>query len=155
MWKNQAFKEDCVSDMSFFQAAQYTDLKVMRYAEVLLLAAEAHLQAGNSAKALEYVNLIRSRAGETALSNVTLSDIKTEKRLELCNECVRFQDLVRWGDAESAMKEQGKEVPVYTTTGAEFIYKNQNYGFKEKNKLLPIPLKEIELNPNMTQNAGW
>ena len=53
------------------------------------------------------------------------------------------------------MKEQGKEVPVYATTGAEFIYKNQNYGFKEKNKLLPIPLKEIELNPNMTQNAGW
>jgi hypothetical protein len=155
MWKNQAFKEDCVSDMSFFQAAQYTDLKVMRYAEVLLLAAEANLQAGNSTKALEYINLIRSRAGETALSNVTLSDIKTEKRLELCNESVRFQDLVRWGDAESAMKEQGKEIPVYATTGAEFIYKNQNYGFKEKNKLLPIPLKEIELNPNMTQNAGW
>jgi len=155
MWKNQAFKEDCVSDMSFFQAAQYTDLKVMRYAEVLLLAAEANLQAGNSTKALEYINLIRSRAGETALSNVTLSDIKTEKRLELCNESVRFQDLVRWGDAESAMKEQGKEIPVYATTGAEFLYKNQNYGFKEKNKLLPIPLKEIELNPNMTQNAGW
>jgi hypothetical protein len=53
------------------------------------------------------------------------------------------------------MKEQGKEVPVYTTTGAEWPYKNQNYGFKEKNKLLPIPLKEIELNPNMTQNTGW
>ena len=155
MWKNQAFKSDCVSDMSFFQAAQYTDLKVMRYAEVLLLAAEANLNAGNTAKALDYINQVRSRAGEAALNGVTLSDIKTEKRLELCNECVRFQDLVRWGDAESTMKEQGKEVPVYTTTGAEWSYKNQNYGFKEKNKLLPIPLKEIELNPNMTQNTGW
>ena len=155
MWKNQAYKEDCVSDMSFFQAAQYTNLKVMRYAEVLLLAAEAHLQAGNTSKALDYINQIRTRAQETPLASVTLSDIKTEKRLELCNECVRFQDLVRWGDAQAAMANQGKEVPAYATTGAEWLYKNENYGFKEKHNLLPIPLKEIELNPNMEQNAGW
>ncbi|MBR5083866.1 MAG: RagB/SusD family nutrient uptake outer membrane protein [Prevotella sp.] len=154
-WKNQAFKEDCVSDMSFFQAAQYTDLKVMRYAEVLLLAAEAHLQAGNNSKALEYINMIRTRAQETPLSNVTLNDIKTEKRLELCNEAVRYQDLVRWGDAQTAMADQGKEIPVLTTTGVQWNFRNDNYGFKEKNKLLPIPLKEIELNPNMTQNPNW
>ena len=155
MWKNQAFKEDCVSDMSFFQAAQYTDLKVMRYAEVLLLAAEANLNAGNTAKALDYINQVRTRAQEAPLASVTLNDIKTEKRLELCNEAVRFQDLVRWGDAETAMKEQGKEVPAFTTNGVEWLYKNENYGFKSKHKLLPIPLKEIELNPNMTQNAEW
>ena len=155
MWKNQALKEDCVSDMSFFQAAQYTDLKVMRYAEVLLLAAEAHLQAGNNSKALDYINQIRVRAKESPLQNVTLNDIKTEKRLELCNEAVRYQDLVRWGDAAAAMAEQGKQVPDYTTTGVMWKYQNDNYGFKEKNKLLPIPLKEIELNPNMTQNSGW
>ena len=155
MWKNQPMKEDCVSDMSFFQAAQYTNLKVMRYAEVLLLAAEAQLQAGNTAKALEYVNMIRTRAKESPLSSVTLNDIKTEKRLELCNESVRYQDLVRWGDAESVMKEQGKEIPQFGTTGVQWNFKNTNYGFKEKNKLLPIPLKEIELNPNMVQNTGW
>ena len=155
MWKNQAFKEDCVSDMSFFQAAQYTDLKVMRYAEVLLLAAEANLNAGNTAKALDYINQVRTRAQESPLSSVTLNDIKTEKRLELCNEAVRFQDLVRWGDAESAMKEQGKQIPAFTTNGVEWLYKNENYGFKSKHKLLPIPLKEIELNPNMAQNAEW
>lgn len=155
MWKNQAFKEDCVSDMSFFQAAQYTDLKVMRYAEVLLLAAEANLNAGNTAKALDYINQVRTRAQEAPLTSVTLSDIKTEKRLELCNEAVRFQDLVRWGDAETAMAQQGKEIPAFTTNGVEWLYKNENYGFKSKHKLLPIPLKEIELNPNMTQNAEW
>ena len=155
MWKNQAFKEDCVSDMSFFQAAQYTDLKVMRYAEVLLLAAEANLNAGNTAKALDYINQVRTRAQEAPLTSVTLSDIKTEKRLELCNEAVRFQDLVRWGDAETAMGQQGKEIPAFTTNGTEWLYKNENYGFKSKHKLLPIPLKEIELNPNMTQNAEW
>ena len=155
MWKNQAFKEDCVSDMSFFQAAQYTDLKVMRYAEVLLLAAEANLNAGNTAKALDYINQVRTRAQEAPLASVTLSDIKTEKRLELCNEAVRFQDLVRWGDAETALGQQGKEIPAFTTNGTEWLYKNENYGFKSKHKLLPIPLKEIELNPNMTQNAEW
>ena len=155
MWKNQSLKEDCVVDQSFFQGVQFTNLKIMRYAEVLLLAAEAHLQAGNTSKALDYINQIRIRAKETPLSSVSLSDIKTEKRLELCNESVRFQDLVRWGDAETALGQQGKEVPAFGTEGTQWPYKNQNYGFKSKHKLLPIPLKEIELNPNMTQNAEW
>ena len=82
-------------------------------------------------------------------------DIKNEKRFELCNEAVRYQDLIRWRDADKAMKDQGKEIPVFSTTGVEWQYKNQNYGFKERNWLLPIPLKELELNPNMQQNAGW
>ena len=84
-----------------------------------------------------------------------MDDIKAEKRLELCNEAVRFQDLVRWGDAQSAMGNQGKEIPSFTGNGVQWNFKNETYGFKEKNNLLPIPLKEIELNPNMTQNTGW
>lgn len=155
MWKNQAFKEDLVMDLSMLQIFQYTDLKVMRYAEVLLLAAEAQLQAGNSSKALDYINQVRTRAQETPLTSVSLNDIKNEKRFELCIESVRFQDLVRWGDAETIMKDQGKEVPNFATVGVDYPYKNQTYGFKEKNKLLPIPQKEIELNPNMIQNPGW
>lgn len=155
LYKNQAQKQDLVIDFSGLQCFQFVDLKVMRYAEVLLLAAEAQLQAGNTGKALDYVNQIRTRAQEKPLTTVTLNDIKNEKRFELCNEAVRFQDLVRWGDAEEAMKNQGKDVPVFTTTGVEWQFHNQNYGFKEKHKLLPIPLKEIELNPNMTQNPGW
>ena len=154
-WKNQAYKDDCCMDFSAFQGLQYIDLKMMRYAEVLLLAAEAHLQAGNSGKALDYINQIRTRAKETPLTNVTLNDIKTEKRLELCLECVRYQDLIRWGDAKSAMAEQGKEVPAYALDGVQWNWQNTSYGFKDKNYLLPIPLKELELNPNMQQNAGW
>lgn len=130
-------------------------MRVTSSSEVLLLAAEAHLQAGNSSKALDYINQIRTRAHEAPLASVSLNDIKIEKRLELCNESVRYQDLVRWGDAQTAMGQQGKEVPVFTTTGVQWLFKNENYGFKEKHQLLPIPLKEIELNPNMTQNAGW
>ena len=155
LFKNQSLKSDLVVDFSGFQCFQFTDLKVMRYAEVLLLAAEAQLQAGNSSKALNYINQIRERAKESALSSVSLDDIKNEKRFELCNEAVRYQDLIRWRDADKAMKDQGKEIPVFSTTGVEWQYKNQNYGFKERNWLLPIPLKEIELNPNMQKNPGW
>lgn len=155
MWKNRALKEDCVYDASYFQALQYINLRVMRYAEVLLLAAEANVQAGNSAKALTYINKIRTRAKLSALTSVTLDDVKKEKRLELCHESVRFQDLVRWGDAETALAEQGKQIPSYSTNGTEFLYSNTTYGFKAKHNLLPIPRKEMELNPNMKQNANW
>lgn len=155
MWKNRALKEDCVYDASYFQALQYINLRVMRYAEVLLLAAEAHVQDGDKSKALRYINKIRSRARLSELASVTLDDVKKEKRLELCLESVRFQDLVRWGDAEEVMGSQGKEIPVYSGAGTSFQFKNSTYGFKAKHKLLPIPRKEIELNPNMKQHENW
>ena len=154
-WKNQSLREDCITDMSYFQVGQFIDLKVMRYAEVLLLAAEAQLQAGNTAKALDYINQIRVRAKEEPLTSVSLSDIKMEKRLELCNEAVRYQDLIRWGDAKSALADQGKQVPAFTGDAVQWNWQNTKYGFQDKNMLLPIPLKELELNPNMVQNAGW
>jgi len=128
---------------------------VMRYAEVLLMAAEAQLQAGNTAKALEYMNMVRTRAKEEPLTDVSLNDIKTEKRLELCNEGVRYQDLVRWGDAKTALGNQGKDVPAFTGDQVQWNWHNDKYGFQDKNSLLPIPLKELELNPNMKPNAGW
>ena len=155
MWKNRALKEDCVYDASFFQALQYINLRVMRYAEVLLLAAEAHVMGGSMDKALKYINEVRTRARLQSLSSVTLDDVKKEKRLELCLESVRYQDLVRWGDAETIMKDQGKEIPTFSNSGVEFQFKNSTYGFKTKHKLLPIPRKEIELNPNMVQNENW
>ena len=154
-WKNQSLREDCITDMSYFQVGQFINPKVMRYAEVLLLAAEANLQSGNTAKALQYINEVRTRAKETPLTSVSLNDIKMEKRLELCIEGVRYQDLVRWGDAKTAMADQGKQVPAFIGDAVQWNWQNTNYGFKDKNVLLPIPLKELELNPNMSQNAGW
>ncbi len=155
-WKNRALATDVVYDASYFQALQYIDLRVMRYAEVLLMAAEANLQAGNTSKALSYVNQIRTRAQLSSLSSVTMGDIKNEKRLELCFEGTRYQDLVRWGDAASALGNQGGEIPGYSSTGVTTVFTNSTYGFESgKNELLPIPLKEIELNPNMSQNTGW
>ena len=92
---------------------------------------------------------------EEPLTDVSLNDIKTEKRLELCNEGVRYQDLVRWGDAKTALGNQGKDVPAFTGDQVQWNWHNDKYGFQDKNSLLPIPLKELELNPNMKPNAGW
>ncbi len=155
MFKNRTLKADCVNDFPGFQVLQYIDQRIMRFAEVLLLAAEANLQNGNTAKALEYVNRIRTRAQEKPLATVTLDDIKLEKRLELCLESVRYQDLVRWGDAETVLANQGKQIPSFSDKGVSWDFTNTEYGFKSKNKLLPIPLKELELNPNISPNEGW
>ncbi|WP_423126330.1 RagB/SusD family nutrient uptake outer membrane protein [Gaoshiqia sp. Z1-71] len=136
--------------------------RIMRYAEVLLLAAESCLLSGDGENALNYINQIRNRAQLPALSAVTLDDIKKEKRLELCIEQVRFQDLVRWGDAATALAEQGKQVPVFTglredgTHNVSYPYSNTAYGFKAgKHELLPFPEHEMNVNSNLTQNTGW
>ena len=154
-WKNRPLKADLIKDFSGFQAFQYTNLRVMRYAEVLLMAAEAYLMSNDPTNALKCINEVRSRAKLNALTSVTLDDIKKEKRLELCNEGVRYQDLVRWGDAKSVLANQGAKVPSLSTTGVVWPVTNLNYGFKDKNMLLPIPLKETELNSNIQQNNGW
>ena len=154
-FKNRILKSDNIMDASYFQGFQYTDRKIMRYAEVLLLAAEANLEAGNTDVALKDVNEIRIRAKETPLTSVTLDDIKMEKRLELCLESTRFQDLVRWGDAKKALASQGKEIPNYSSKGVSWDFSNSTFGFQDKHMLLPIPLKERELNPNIQQNTGW
>ena len=154
-FKNRILKSDNIMDASYFQGLQYTDRKIMRYAEVLLLAAEANLEAGNPDVALKDINEIRLRAKETPLTSVTLNDIKTEKRLELCLESTRFQDLVRWGDAKNALASQGKEIPNYSSKGVSWDFTNSTFGFQDKHMLLPIPLKERELNPNIQQNTGW
>lgn len=130
--------------------------RIMRYAEVLLLAAEACLQSGDQASALNYINQIRTRAKLPVLSSITLNDIKKEKRLELCMEMVRFQDLVRWGDAATALANRGKQVPVFNGTAVSYPYTNETYGFKAgKNELLPFPEHEMGVNQNLVQNPGW
>ena len=130
---------------------------IMRYADLLLMASEANLLAGNQDKADAYLNLVRSRA---KLGNVTatMEAIKLERRLELCFEDVRFQDLIRWGDAATLLSNQGQQYPVMASNGT-VTYKSVNsegkYGFKERNKLFPFPSTEIQLNKNIEQNTGW
>ena len=155
MWKDVPYAADRGTASDFYYAA---NLLWMRYAEVLLCGAEAHLMAGNTAKATEYTNMIRNRAGLSSLGTVTLDDIKLEKRLELCGEGTRCQDLLRWGDAEKVLANNGKTYPVLQPNG-EVVYKdcnNTTYGFKAgKHEHLPYPATEIRLNTEIQQNPGY
>jgi hypothetical protein len=147
---------------------------IMRYAEVLLLYAEACAQTGDP-DGLKYLNMVAERAGAPTYSACTLDNVKKEKRFELYMEGYRFLDLVRWGDAATVLKDQGKEVPSFTDPFVEGshpheakidlsnAYYNKEYGFKaNKNELMPYPFGELQLNPydeaegvGLKQNPGW
>jgi len=110
----------------------------IRYADVLLMAAEAHNRgAGNDAVALQYINQVRTRAGLDALSlggNDLTQAIYLERRLELVGEGHHFFDLVRTGRAAS-------DIPGFMTG---------------KHELFPLPQIEIELaGSRWEQNPGY
>ena len=134
-----------------------TNARVIRYADVLLMAAEANNRKSspNDAKALQYVNQVRARVDLPALTvtgTQLFEAIKLERRLELAFEGERFQDLVRWGDASKYLADQGKVVPL----GTGSVLNLPEAGFKTgKNELFPIPLSELNVNENMTQNPGY
>ena len=157
MWKNRLTTEEAV----YSGWATYRSVRWMRFAEVLLCAAEAHLQGNYQAdKAVTYVNRIRTRAQLPALANVTLNDIKREKRHEFVGECLRFQDLLRWGDAAEKMKENGLQYPLCAHNGTVTMNATgktaSNAGFKTgKHEHLPYPYTETTLNKNIKQNPGY
>jgi len=71
---------------------------------------------------------------------------------------VRYQDLIRWGDAATILANQGEFYPVMAANGT-VTYKSVNtvgkFGFKDRNALFPFPAQETELNVNIKQNTGW
>lgn len=125
-----------------FQSADYTVL--LRYADVLLMRAEALNQLGQSTEAVSLLNQIKNRAGlpdyggdtDTAALDEAIFQ---ERRLEFMYEGQRWFDLKRKGFAtvQEAL-EVGKDINV-----AEFEL------------LLPIPQAELDRNPNLTQNPGY
>ncbi|MBR4740212.1 MAG: RagB/SusD family nutrient uptake outer membrane protein [Bacteroidales bacterium] len=153
-WKGRFLSEE----LSYYGMINTKNPLWMRFAEVLLLGAEANLQAGHPDVALTYVNRVRSRAQLPALNGVTLNDIKNEKRCELCGEGVRFQDILRWGDAYDLLKETGKVYPLMQANGSvEYVSTGRSiYGFKQgKHEHLPYPYTETMLNKNCKQNPNY
>lgn len=153
-WKLRFSQADINSAASYSHA----NYRYMRFAEVLLLAAEAHLQTGgDAAKAAQYVNRIRERAHLAPLASVTMDDVKIEKRLELCYEGVRFMDLIRWGDAASVLADKDLKIGSFKSDGTwiEDAF-SANGGFKSgKHELMPFPTKETAVNKQLVQNPGW
>ncbi len=130
-----------------------TNTRWIRYADVLLMAAEAYNRKStpDDSKALLCINQVRERAQIPALTvtgDALFTAIKLERRLELAFENHRFQDLIRWGDAAKVLADEGKLIP----KGDGTYISVENAGFKEKNWLFPLPDSELSTNPNITGN---
>ncbi len=145
---------------------------VFRFADVLLMRAEAYAQLGQADEAVKLVNQVRTRAAQSTqmignypslygvkfyVTNYkgsyskeqAIKIVKMERRLELGMECERFFDLVRWGDAAAVLnKYYAEEVPHCA------IY-SQAHFTADKDEYLPIPFEQISAsNGHYTQNIG-
>lgn len=117
------------------------NVKIIRWADVLLMKAECENEVGSRTVAIDYVNQVRARAGLTALPYKTekadvFAAIVHERKVELSGEQVRFDDIIRWGISDTALK------------GSNFV--------KGKNELWPIPDKVYSTNPAIgAQNPNY
>ncbi len=120
---------------------------VLRYADVLLMKAEALNELGSTTDAEEPLYNVRKRAGLTDRSDVEgLSQeqmrekIRHERRIELAFEGHQWFDMIRWDNGQYALN---------------FLHSIGKVNAQKKHLLLPIPQKEIDSNPNLKQNPGY
>lgn len=114
------------------------NMRILKYSDVLLIRAEAAFHIGNTGEVETQINAIRIRAGLAALPTITLQDIYKERRWEMAMEHDRWFDLIRTGQALSAMAADGKT----------FIVGTQ--------EVFPIPQEQIVLSGyKLTQNTGY
>ena len=122
------------------------NIRVLRYADVLLMNAEANAQLGNSAVALQSLEKVRARArsgNNSILPAVTTTDktallnaIYHERRVELAMEFDRYFDVIRQGRAAAIFGPKGWKA--------------------NKNEVWPVPQSEIDLSVGvLTQNPGY
>jgi len=128
----------------------WMNVRILRYADVVLMYAEAQNEIGNAEEARNALNSVRERARKGAaagvLPNITINDqsglrtaIQHERRIELAMEHDRFFDIVRWGISEQALHAAGK-----------------NNFTASRDVLLPIPQSQIDLsNKRFNQNPGY
>jgi hypothetical protein len=129
------------------------DFYVIRYADVLLMRAEAMAETGDITGATALVNQVRARVNmptveevEGAVSQADMIEIvRHERRVELALEGLRFMDLKRWGTVEQAIQRASSD-PVGP-------YNPQYLG--RRSEVFPIPQSEIDVNSNLTQNPAW
>jgi hypothetical protein len=136
-----------------------TNFPYIRYADVILMAAEAAVETGNSSKALTYVNMIRKRARNGAstgapadLTSVNLDNVINERHLELALEGHRFFDLVRWKKQDLLTDHQLQKYLGGVAQSNPVLCQFAS----PKNDFFPIPQTEIEnTNGSLVQYPGW
>lgn len=129
------------------------NFRALRFADVLLMYAEALNNLGRTNEAYAHVNRVRQRAGLASLSvvrpNMTQAQfqqqLEHERITELTGESVRWNDLARWGYFDDANK-----INLLRARDPDF-----NNFVVGRNKYMPIPQAEIDINPNLKQNPGW
>ena len=157
------FKEDVPNQILKFAGARMSKYEVdnttssylnhnndkvfWRYADALLLAAEAKVRMGQSGDA--EVNEIRDRVQAGQTSNVTLQDILDERMLEFSYEGMRRQDQIRFGTYTEPTTDRYAGVHHNVATGDYVV---DNTGFTT---VFPIPTSVLELNTKLTQNPGY
>ena len=134
------------------------NIQVLRYADVLLMYAEALNETGQSEAALPLLNRIRERAFNNTdhnYSSMGQSEMRIaiykERRLELVFEGHRWFDLVRTGRLVQRMKEHAAIEAQLAESDKTSIASN----IKDFHVLMPIPQHEIDLNSELQQNPGY
>ena len=129
----------------FMDVPYQNNYPVIRYADVILMYAEALNQNGKTAEACKYLNMTRRRGfgyqtTETSPVDLQTTDkaqfalmVEQERRVELAFENHRWFDLIRTGRAVEVMRSKG-------------------FSLNETNLICPIPQKQIDVNPKLTQN---
>lgn len=151
-----------------------TNYRIMRFAEVLFLHAEACLQTGDNTGAMKDINRIRVRAGlpEKQLGDKTaiMEELRKQKLLEFAGENIRWDDLVRWYSYEELKKimherktdtretefekDDKNKIIRWNYTGN--IIDSQNFQrFEKKHMYFPIPQSEVDANLNLEQKSEW
>jgi starch-binding outer membrane protein, SusD/RagB family len=119
-----------------YPIAGENDFAFIRYADVLLMKAEALLRKGSAAEGLTLVNQVRTARGLKALTTLTEANLLAERGFELYYEGWRRNDLIRFNKFND---------PVI----------NRSTASPATRRLFPIPQKEIEINPLLKQNEGY
>lgn len=142
---------DALGNAIFAEGSQ--DFHVIRYADVLLMRAEAMAETGDATGARDLVNQVRARVGMPTVQSVNgnvspaqmLAIVKHERRVELAIEGLRFMDLKRWGTVlDGFRRAESDQYPNY----------NPTY-LGRKSELFPVPQDELDVNPNLVQHPVW
>jgi len=131
------------------------DFYVIRYADVLLMRAEAMIELNQLTGVTALINQVRARvtmptvevAEPTAIGNQAQlrSIVRHERRVELGFEGLRYYDLKRWGTVQQAFQAAIAD----NIVGYPVVYRGL------RSEVFPIPASELRANSNLVQHPGW
>lgn len=179
LWRKHTDNADYATNSS--RGVSDLNCGIFRYAELLLIYAEAKIEANDiDASVYNAIDKVRLRAGMPALpTGLTQQQLRTalryERKVELCNDGLRWYDIRRWGIASDVMNGylylnrtaqawtgsvlvsiDENYSPVYDYTNATKYFNTQEVKYNEnKDELWPVPQSEMDANKNLVQNPGY